>query len=179
MSVDPGIVLVVALATALLMGSAAVHKLLAFHAFEVTVGEYRLLTPALVRPVSILVVIVESALTLGLLLPVSRASSAVGASALLSLYALAIGVNLRRGRRDIDCGCTFQQRPIGGWMIARNLALGAFGLLAALPVSNRPLDTPDFVTVVATLLPAALLYIAADLLFGRPQSRQAYPVDAP
>jgi hypothetical protein len=178
-SIDPGIALLIALAGALLFGSAAAHKLRAFGVFEATFVEYRILPPGLARPTAILVVMMECALTLGLLLPEWRAVSAVAGGALLSVYALAIGVNLLRGRRDLDCGCTLQHRPIGGWMIVRNLVLGALLLIAALPVSNRPLGVPDIATILATLLVTALLYMAADLLLGRAQSRQGYSMDAP
>jgi hypothetical protein len=90
----------------------------------------------------------------------------VGA-ALLLVYAGAIGVNLLRGRRDIDCGCTLQHRPIGGWMIFRNGLLAALLLTLAWPVSNRPLGWPDMATITATLLVMTLLYVSADLLLGR------------
>lgn len=179
MSVDSGIALLTALAGALLLGSAAAHKLRAFGVFEATLAEYRLLPQSLVRSTAILVVMLECALTLGLLVPETRAVSAVAAAALLLVYAVAIGINLLRGRRDLDCGCTFQHRPIGSWMIVRNLVLSALLLTAALPVSTRALGLPDIATILATLLVAALLYMAADLLLGRAQSRQGYSMDAP
>ena len=179
MSVDSGIALLVALAGALLFASAAAHKIRGFGAFEATLAEYRLLPAGLVRPMVMLVVVIECAVTVGLLVAETRAASAIAGAALLAAYATAIGINLGRGRRDLDCGCTFQHRPIGGWMIARNLVLSGLLLIAAFPVSHRPLGVPDVVTIVATLLVAALLYLSADLLLGRAPSRRDYSMDAP
>ena len=58
--------------------------------------------------------------------------AAVSAMALFATFAVAIAINLIRGRRDIPCGC-FGSRDEDGitWsMVARNGALGAAAFLA-------------------------------------------------
>ena len=65
-----------------------------------------------------------------------------GAAFLLTLYGLAIAINLGRGREAIDCGChgfSGRQR-IAGWMVVRNLLLATLAaLLAALTHLPEPL----------------------------------------
>ena len=92
----------------------------------------------------------------------------VGALLLLA-YAAAIFVNLRRGRRDLACGCGgFDERQtIAPWMVGRNCLIAA--LLVAcccLPWSARPLGLVDAVTVVFGLLTVALVYLCVDQLMG-------------
>lgn len=176
---DPGLALFIALGGALLFGFAVVHKLRAPAIFAATFAEYRVTPFALVRPVAALVIVAECAVTMGLVLPATRGLAAVAGAALLLCYAVAIGVNLLRGRRDIDCGCTMQPRPIGGWMIVRNTLTAAALLSLALPVSDRPLAWLDGASIAAALLAAVLLYLSADLLLGRAHSRQGYSVNAP
>lgn len=177
--IDPGLALLVALAGAVLFGSAALHKLRAMAVFEGTLAEYRVMPLAGVRPAALVVVAIECALPFGLLWAPTRVAAAVAGAALLLVYAGAIGLNLRRGRRDIDCGCTFQHRPIGGWMVVRNSLLAAALLVLTLPTGERPLGWADGATILAALLVATILYASADLLLGRPALRQGYTMDSP
>ena len=58
--------------------------------------------------------------------------SAVSAASLLILFAVAMAINIRRGRRHIDCGC-FQsalKQTLSWILVARNAALA---LLLAVP----------------------------------------------
>lgn len=177
--IDPVIALLIALAGALLFGSAAFHKLRALSVFVGTFTEYRILPLALVPPTAYVVVAIEGVLSIGLVWSATRVASAIAGAVLLLIYAAAIGVNLLRGRRDIDCGCTLQHRPIGAWMIVRNVLLAALLLSLALPVSGRPLGLPDLAMVAAALLVITLLYASADLLLGRTHSRPGYSMETP
>jgi hypothetical protein len=75
-----------------------------------------------------------------------------------------MAVNLRRGRRDVDCGCfgPARRRPISSTLVARNVALAAAALTVALPVQPRALIWIDAVTITAGVLLLALLYAAID-----------------
>ena len=94
-------------------------------------------------------------------LPLSRLATlgAFLAAALLVSYALAIGINLLRGRTSIDCGClgAGQRNRIGGWMVIRNLGLVAATLAAALPTTGRSLTSLDVVTIVGAVPPCGAL----------------------
>ena len=76
----------------------------------------------------------------------------VAAAALLAAYGAAIGVNLARGRRHIDCGCVgpAARRPIGGWLVARNGVLAAPSRSPGSRAGRRarPLVWVDALTVV-------------------------------
>jgi uncharacterized membrane protein len=171
--VDPAIGTLFAGAFALLFASAAVHKARAPAHFAQVLRAYRVL-PASVE-VSWLVPLLELAVALALLLPATRTAAALSGAALLLVYALAMALNLRRGRRDLACGCggAHERRPIGAWMVWRNLGLaGVLGVLC-LPWVVRPLQSVDFLTVGAGVAVAALLYMSTDLLLARVAARAA------
>ena len=59
------------------------------------------------------------------------------AAALLLLFAVAMAINIRRGRRHIDCGC-FQstlKQTLSWTLVARNLGLAAMLLGTLVPAS--------------------------------------------
>ena len=101
-------------------------------------------------------------------LAVARAWGLAGAAALLALYAAAIAVNLARGRRHLDCGCTGPalRRPISGWLVLRNLVLVAIALADLAPLSMRPLVWIDHLTVVAATAAFAACWMATDRLLA-------------
>ena len=162
--VDPAIDLTVRAALALLFLVAAAHKLRDRAAFRATFAEYRILPEA----ISALVPLAELAVAVLLLVPAASALGEIGAAALLLLYGAAVGVNLARGRRHIDCGCAgpYARRPIGGGIVVRNALFAACALAALLPVSPRPLAWIDALTVSGAVLALAALYLATDRLMA-------------
>jgi hypothetical protein len=105
----------------------------------------------------------------GLLLPGTRVAAAAIGAGLLVLYALAMAVNLMRGRRELSCGCggPNDRRPIGAWMVWRSLLLALALALVNLPWTVRPLQAVDFLTVAAGVAVVALIYMSADALLAR------------
>jgi hypothetical protein len=91
----------------------------------------------------------EAAVAVLLVAPATSAIGKAGAVALMVAYAAAIGVNLARGRRHIDCGCAGPRarRPIGAGLVVRNALLAAVALAALAPVHARPLVWVDALTV--------------------------------
>jgi len=159
-ALDPTISWIVTLGAVSLFGTAVAHKLGDWHRFRAALGNYRLLPDSLIPAAAVGVVALELA-TVGLLLtPMLRPAGAVLAAALLALYAIAIGVNLVRGRTSIDCGClgVGRRAPINRWMVGRNLVLTAIVLLAALPRGSRALAPLDIVTIASAVLSLAALY---------------------
>jgi Methylamine utilisation protein MauE len=110
----------------------------------------------------------ELAIALALCWEPSRRAALVSAIAVLIAYATALGVNLLRGRRDLDCGCgaVRSRRVIADWMVWRNLLLASGLGIATLPWSLRPFGVTDLLTVVGGLVAGATLYGAVDRLLG-------------
>jgi len=166
--IDPAVAALLAGAFALLFASAALHKLLDPGRFAAALRAYEVMPPMLAR-VALLVPLLELAVAAALLAARSRGGAAAAGAALLLSYAAAIAVNLGRGRRDLDCGCggPRERRPIGAWMVWRNLALAALLGVLLLPASPRPLGTADALTIGAGTAVAALLYMSLEVLLGR------------
>ena len=168
MTLDPIFIIASALAVAVLLASAATHKLRAPGRFAKQLADYQLLPEALVRLIGRVIPLLELLIASALLVPFSRAIAAVCAAALIALYAAAIGINLWRGRRDIDCGCAGpdQAQPLRPVLLARNAVLVALALLASTTPIVRDLGFFDgFVTVAASAV-ALLIYAAADGLLA-------------
>ncbi|MGO4003076.1 MULTISPECIES: MauE/DoxX family redox-associated membrane protein [Pseudomonas] len=168
MHIDPIFIIASAIAIAVLLASAATHKVRAPARFARQLADYQLLPQALVRPSARLVPVVELGIAFALLVPVSRSWAALAAAGLLALYAAAIGINLWRGRADIDCGCAGpdQAQPLRPVLLARNSALVALALLASVAPVARDLTLFDgFVTLAAAAV-ALLIYAAADGLLA-------------
>jgi Methylamine utilisation protein MauE len=146
--------------------AAAVHKLRDLGRFRATLAEYRLLSPRLVAPGAIALVVTEFALAVALVAPCVRTAGSVAAAVLLSIYGGAMAVNLARGRRHIDCGCAgpAARRPISALLVARNAVLAAAALGGLVPLSTRPLSWVDGVTVLGATGTLAALYSAFDRL---------------
>lgn len=131
--------------------SAAVQKISDFPRFQATFAAYKLVPQSLSDVVAGSVVILEviAALVLMLVSLVPLLVPAVGsmlnfevgflslfstsllAPVLILSYAVAMAINLFRGRRSIDCGCGGAPMPLSKSLVVRNLVLG-IGLLWAL-----------------------------------------------
>ena len=172
MNVDPTLIWLVRVALALLFAHAALHKSRDLAGFERVFADYRLVPESWAPLLARTTLLAEASLALGLLIsgfaatvgqPVAAPTQAVvaGTIALLSLYSVAISVNLARGRRDIDCGCAdpaARSPQIAPWLLARNaLLISAAGLLLW-PTSTRPLHWIDAISLVGGLVPLALVW---------------------
>ena len=162
---DPVLAVVLRGALALLFVVAALHKLRDRDAFRATLDAYALLPSALTAPLARAVPLVELVAALLLVAPRAAAVGASIAVLLLSVYALAMGVNLLRGRRDLDCGCMGPgaRSPIGPELLVRNLFLIVAALVAGFaPFPARALVWVDFVTVPLAVAVLAALYAAVE-----------------
>jgi hypothetical protein len=166
---DPAVGVLLLACLALLFASASLHKLRDLRHFTEVLRAYRVLPEGAVR-LAPLVPLAELTVAAGLFPGATRFGAGLGGAALLVTYAASIGVNLRRGRRDLACGCggPDDARPIAPWMVARNLML-ALLLLAVTLVAwkTRPLSPVDVLTVGGGVVIATLLYVSLDQLLGR------------
>lgn len=158
MAVDPVLSWVVRLVLAAVFATAAISKLAALGPFEGIVRNYRILPERLVVPFARSLPVVELAAALGLLFEPVRPAAAITCALLLLAFMLAMAINIRRGRTDIDCGCFIghSRQRIGWPLVIRNgvLVLAA-GLALAAPAS-RPLILLDYVTIITATLTLAL-----------------------
>jgi len=168
--IDPVWSLALRAGLALLLASAAVAKLRDLGGFTAALAGYRLLPAALAAPAAAVFVAVELLLAAGLWLNPLRAACALGAALLLSLYGIAIALNLARGRRDIDCGCggPLARQPLSEALVLRNALLVGAALAAALPLAPRALGWLDLWTLTSAVAATAVLYSAANALLARP-----------
>lgn len=176
---DPVVHVVSAGALALLMGTAALHKLRDVPAFsQVLVGYGTVLGPILPRrlqgALAYLVPALELLAALGLLLCAWMPWAALPTALLLALYAVLLTASFASGRAIEDCGCHFGGRrqapsPLLVW---RNLLLLAPALNLLFPMSSRALLWFDALTLGVVLLGSVALYLLAHALISNRVSLQ-------
>ena len=160
---DPAIQAALRLALALLFAGAAWHKLRDWQGFRAALDGYALLPGRAVVPVARALPALEVAAALSLAWPIASVGAALGGGLLL-LYSFAVGVNLLRGRRAIDCGCggPAAERGLGTDLLVRNAVLLAAVCVSALAPSSRVLVWIDGVTIAGGVVTFALLYAAME-----------------
>lgn len=166
MTIDPAVAWSLRLGLSLLFASAAWHKLSDRPRFAAAVSAYELVPERASSWLSWILPAAETAIALGLLHPAWQRSAAVAAAGVLLAYTAAIGINLARGRRRIDCGCFLSSSatPLSGGLVARNGALIVAASTLLLPVRARTLVWVDALTLIATLVTLSLLWMAAQRL---------------
>lgn len=171
MVLDPAIGILIVASVALLFASAGAHKLRDLTRFDEIFSAYGL-TPEITRVrISRLVPILEISVAAGLVIKVSRPYAGAFGILMLSGYAAAIAVNLRRGHRDLACGCggPDERRPIAAWMVWRNIVIALAVAVVFAPWADRHLSITDGITIVFGLLTIALVYLCVDQLLGNAQ----------
>jgi hypothetical protein len=165
---DPAFGYLILLGIALLFASAAAQKLRSPAHFAEIFAGYRLLPDTAARRLAWLIPCIELAVAAALLWEPGRRIAILCAAAVLIAYASGLGVNLLRGRLDLDCGCgaARDRRTLSAWMVWRNLLLASVLGLAALPWAPRACGLTDLLTVMAGLMACAALYAAIDRLLG-------------
>lgn len=150
------IALAIRILVALVFLAAALGKARHRLAFQGVAANYRLLPDIVVPAFALVLPAVEAAVAMALLFDASL-WPAVSAAALLIVFAVAMAINIGRGRRYIDCGC-FQstlKQTLSWILVARNVGLA---LLLAVPaaVPQGALSTSD---AAQALLTGAVLFV--------------------
>jgi hypothetical protein len=177
LTLDPVASWILGLGLALLFGVAAGHKIADRARFMAVLRNYELVPAGLVPLAAVVTVAAEAGAALLLTLPPLRTFGAGVAATLLATYAIAIAVNLLRGRTRIDCGCFGLGRHdrIAWTMVGRNLVLIVLALTLLLPDSPRRLVALDLLTIGASLAAVALLAAALARLGTLPAVRRGAP----
>ncbi len=167
--IDPLLPKAIAFGFAVLFIGSAWHKLSGLGRFEAVLRDYRLLPAFMSRPLTLLIPAIELTLGLGWISGLLPRIAALASAGLLATYALAMGINLVRGRIYIDCGCGFgaatgKEQALSLSLVARNTLLIGLALLPLMPTTGRDLGITDFAVVVVSVLTATLLYAGSGQL---------------
>jgi len=151
-------------ALSLLFLVAATHKLRAPATFRAQLGDYQIVPPGAAAATAAAVVAAELTTGSALLLASVRSLAAGAALGLLCGYSAAIALNLARGRRDIDCGCSGPalRQPLSPWLLARNAVLIGVAAAGLAPLRARTLFWVDSVSVLGGVSVLAALYAASN-----------------
>lgn len=125
MTADPAIALAGRLLGALVFARAVAGKIRHRHELAGVVANYRLLPGWLAASAAWIIVGLECLAVLSLVSGMWLPGGTALAIVLLGGFALAMGINLGRGRREIDCGC-FQsglRQTLSAGLVVRNLVL--------------------------------------------------------
>lgn len=143
-------------------------KVRAFAMFRATLDDYQLVPPALLSMSAVIVTVLEFGIGVGAFRPTLAPLSMFCGAVLLLVYSAAIGVNLSRGRNNIDCGCTgpATRQFISKWLVLRNFGLIAIAITGMVTTNQRTLYVIDFVLVGIALIGAMVLYAAINQLLA-------------
>jgi len=160
MIVDPVINIIASLILSYVFVVAGFHKCQAPKEFATTLNNYKILPESLIRQGVYLFPTVEIMTGVALLIPVTAKLAALSAGFLLSIYMVAIGVNLLQGRGNIDCGCggSEQKQTISEWMIVRNSLLLFLAYIVTCQIEPRSLLWFDWIVIILATLTGCLFY---------------------
>jgi hypothetical protein len=164
MMIDPLLPLVISTSLALLFFMAARHKLSDNRRFEAQLAAYRLVPDSVLGVTAKALPWLEMSLVFLLLIPITRPFAASVAAALLVIYALAMAVNIRRGRSEIDCGCGDKPQSLSVMLLIRNAVLASGALLLVIPVIERSITTVDLLFVALFTAVLAMSYLMVEQL---------------
>jgi hypothetical protein len=157
--------LIIHLSLGILFATAALSKLRNRRDFYAAMLAYQLLPSRWAMNLAVILPWAEGVIAVGLILGVNAALPAAGG--LLSIYALAMGVNLGRGRRDLDCGCGGAPQPLNVWLVIRNLVLAAVAFAASFwPADTHTWKPIDALIVVSTVSVLTLIYVSGHRLLA-------------
>ncbi len=166
---DPVIQYAIATGLSLLFALAAIHKMRDPAHFAAALAAYRLLPSALVPLAAALVIVVEAGAAVAVWVgPVTRPALWAMAG-LLSVYWVAIAINLARGRRDIDCGCSgpAARQSLSFGLLLRNGVLIVLAATASGGNTGREMLWLDWISIAAAVAAGTLLYAAANRLLAQ------------
>lgn len=163
-----------AMAVGLVFVQAAVAKLRYRELLTGVVANYRLLPSAMIAPVAKALAPAELLIGIALLLS-GHWLAAVGAMAMLLLFAAAMAINIARGRSQIDCGCGRSQlrQPLSWLLVGRNIALSAMLLPRLLPA-----PVPSLADLAIALAGGLAIFVIVQL-FNAIGALAASPLAAP
>jgi len=139
------------------------HKFRSYARFRASLQAYGIVPEFLLGVVAPFIVLVEALAALCLFIPIGPGS--LLAFAVLGVYTVAMGLNLARGRRYIDCGCGDLPTPLSGWLLLRNGLL--MGLAWPYGLEGGYSGTPwTWLLVSAVVLVFVVFYLTMEQLLA-------------
>lgn len=163
---DPAVALASALAAACLFATAAAPKLRDPSDFAAQIVAYELIPASVASGLSRAIPVIQLMLSFALVPDSTRALSAIGLAVLNLVFAAAVSVNLIRGHRRMDCGCSLwgDGQELQATMLLRNGYLLALLALSALPdEASRTLSWADLPAVLSGGFALSAVYAIGDL----------------
>lgn len=171
---DPLALRLISMLFALLLITAGAQKLTDLKRFQVVLSNYQILPAKLVGIAGVLLACVEILIGLGWIFAWRIELVSMLTAALLAVYALAMGLNLFRGRTYIDCGCGFSSaktrsengniQQLSVWLVYRNMLLILLALLANSELKLRPFVMLDYFSIIAATIALVFAYGAFNQL---------------
>lgn len=159
---------------AIVLAISALPKLRNMESFAVGIAGYRMLPLALHRPFAWTAVLAELTAA-GLLLTPMAHLGALLVACLLSIYGVAAGVNLVKGR-DIPCHCFDQGRSRLSWVtLLRLLLLIVASILVYMTPTRYPVGVNESLEILAYLMLELLLFAVMEIVqFALTTSKQMF-----
>jgi uncharacterized membrane protein len=173
--VDPAIRWLAAASLAAVFAGSAIAKLRDLTGFRDAVENYRIVPRRIAACAAGIIPLAEIAGAIGILFGPTREASALLLLGLLVVFTAAIGVNLARGRRDIDCGCfgTARGQRLSGGLLVRNAMLIALAAVLLLPAGERRIGALDVMTIFFGAAALVTLYAAFNYLLAQASALRA------
>jgi hypothetical protein len=118
---------------ALLLGASAVHKAVRWPYSKSVMRQFAGVPRSMAAPTLGAAMALELAAGLSLIVPESRATGAMLAASIWTVYLGLIFRAIVQHRRDVDCGCSFgsTSRPLGAFQMTRNAVLAGLAAFIA------------------------------------------------
>ncbi len=161
---DPMIDLCLRFVLALVFAGAAMSKLQNTDEFHGVVRNFRLLPRSIDGAFAFVLPWIELALAVSLITGLGLAAGSTAAGALLVIFAIAIAINIVRGRTEIDCGCFRHglRQHLNWALVSRNAGLAAAAFwVATQPEWLRATQAYDVVIAALAALTLLVLYMGA------------------
>jgi len=165
---DPSILLAVRVLFTLVFGIAVAGKLRHRDEFVGVVANYRLAPEALAPLIAWVIIILELLVAISLATGLAPVAGAALALSLLAAFAVAMAINLARGRREIDCGC-FQsalRQRLSVALVVRNAVLIAMLLPLVLSATDEAVQSPSLLQAVNGVGAGVALFVLYQI-FGQ------------
>jgi uncharacterized membrane protein YphA (DoxX/SURF4 family) len=160
-------------AAGLLFLSAGARKLMHWQEFRGVVAAYRVLPESSTTGVAAAVVALELLLGAAAILDRGMPLTGIGIAVMLAVFAVAMAINLRRGRTAIDCGCfqTALRQQLEWRLVARNIVCSLIVLLASM-APGLP-DSTHWLLALPAGAALFSLYLALNGVWALDASRRA------
>jgi uncharacterized membrane protein YphA (DoxX/SURF4 family) len=163
-SSDPMIDLALRFLLAMVFAGAAISKLQNAEEFHGVVRNFRILPRAVDGAFAFALPWIELAVAASLVTGFALVEGAAAAGTLLAVFAVAIAINIARGRTEIDCGCFRHglRQKLSWSLVARNSVLAAAAVwITAQPTWPREVTAYDVAIAALAALSLVLTYLCA------------------